>query len=247
LENKQIGNEFATLLTIKFKDEVSEKNFYELSMRTVSQGLEYPDFDKVVTNFGYAGIEGYDASLEGELIRDDIGVLLKDVRFNGKETEMTFKAFTFFGYGRTQIVLRSVSEEYFNYKATKGLQNNTSGDPFAQPVNVFNNINNGFGIFAGYSQSVFSMGGPEPVVNSITPMQGKPGDHIIISGANFTSSEYSDVSVSFKSDPFIRYAEIVRQTETELEVVVPEDAVTGKIAVYANGYAILWDTNFVIQ
>jgi hypothetical protein len=51
------------------------------------------------------------------------------------------------------IILRSVTREYFLNKQTKELQEATANDPFAQPVQVFSNISNGYGIFAGYSQS----------------------------------------------------------------------------------------------
>jgi hypothetical protein len=43
----------------------------------------------------------------------------------------------------------------------------TSGDPLAQPVNAYNNIQNGFGIFAGYSASVYRRTKPKPVILSI--------------------------------------------------------------------------------
>ena len=53
------------------------------------------------------------------------------------------------------VYLISASEDYFRYKRTYSLQEESSGDPFAQPVNVYNNIENGFGIVAGYSEDVF--------------------------------------------------------------------------------------------
>ncbi|MFT6867249.1 MAG: hypothetical protein ACJA08_002089 [Cyclobacteriaceae bacterium] len=47
--------------------------------------------------------------------------------------------------------IKKVSEEYYKYEQTSQLQFDIGGDPFSQPVPVFNNIENGFGIFAGYN------------------------------------------------------------------------------------------------
>jgi hypothetical protein len=52
-----------------------------------------------------------------------------------------------------KMSLRSLSSAYYNYRVTYNLQQETKGDPFAQPVQVFNNIQNGYGIFAAFSQS----------------------------------------------------------------------------------------------
>lgn len=44
------------------------------------------------------------------------------------------------------LYLRKVSHSYYQYKETKHLQDKLSGDPFAEPVPVYNNIENGVGI-----------------------------------------------------------------------------------------------------
>ena len=84
------------------------------------------------------------------------------------------------------VTLRTVSEDFYNYKITGSLHDNSSDNPFAQPVNVYKNIDNGFGIFAGYRISLHHWTISErPVITAITPLKGKPGDHIIITGENF--------------------------------------------------------------
>lgn len=49
------------------------------------------------------------------------------------------------------MVLFSVSKSYFTYSLTRDLQMNTQGNPFAEPVLVYDNVQNGLGIFAAYS------------------------------------------------------------------------------------------------
>jgi hypothetical protein len=52
---------------------------------------------------------------------------------------------------RISVVLVSLSEEYFRYEESRELYFQNDGDPFAQPVQTYSNINNGHGIFAGYA------------------------------------------------------------------------------------------------
>ena len=50
------------------------------------------------------------------------------------------------------VILRTTTEEYYKYNYTRDLQASTEDNPFAQPVQVFDNIEGGLGIFAGYNQ-----------------------------------------------------------------------------------------------
>ena len=50
-------------------------------------------------------------------------------------------------------LLRTTTEEYYNYHYSRDLQASVESNPFAQPVQVYDNVENGLGIFAGYSQT----------------------------------------------------------------------------------------------
>lgn len=86
-----------------------------------------------------------------------------DKLFEGEVRKITFKASLDDWYCTEQCVetekitvyLRKVSESYFNYKDTNALQREIREGPFAEPVIIYNNIKNGFGIFAGYRTSTF--------------------------------------------------------------------------------------------
>lgn len=56
------------------------------------------------------------------------------------------------GGGVLKIILRTTTEEYYSYYYTRDLQASVESNPFAQPVQVFDNIEGGLGIFAGYNQ-----------------------------------------------------------------------------------------------
>jgi hypothetical protein len=77
-------------------------------------------------------------------------VLIDDKLFEGKEANIDF--FTegiYLGQengGEIHFVLKAVSSSYYLFRSTYGLQDWNDGDPFAQPVQVYSNIENGIGI-----------------------------------------------------------------------------------------------------
>ncbi len=59
--------------------------------------------------------------------------------------------------GKVYAELRTVSDEYYKFHQTLNQQQNNPGGTFTEPVIVFNNIENGHGIFAGYNASTDSV------------------------------------------------------------------------------------------
>lgn len=83
-------------------------------------------------------------------------VFFDDTFFNGQE--YTFRLRTTGGGNNatsTKLVLMSASEDYYRYYTTKKIQDNGDLDPFSQPAQVYSNIKNGVGIFAGYGVSIY--------------------------------------------------------------------------------------------
>ena len=76
---------------------------------------------------------------------------------NGKSYHLKFRPNSSYyhneGYDPPYLVvsLYTISEAQYQYVTSNKLQYENEGDPFAEPVQVYNNIENGFGIFAGYS------------------------------------------------------------------------------------------------
>jgi len=52
------------------------------------------------------------------------------------------------------ILLISATEEHFLYHVSYKAHVDTDGDPFAQPVQIYSNVDNGLGIFAGHNKSL---------------------------------------------------------------------------------------------
>jgi hypothetical protein len=248
------------MLKLRMMDDDAKKNYYELSLETEH---EYYDYDKeqLVVRRSPSHLTSKDPALPDNSDRPSGSLLFDDVRFNGAEKELLFELS---GAGLSNprvmatVTLKTLSEDGYNYVRTARLQNDTSGDPLAQPVNVYNNIQNGFGIFAGYSASVYTRSLPRPVITSIEPMTGKPGDHIVITGENFLVPPDGNTSVLFRGPerpfagpgpprtaPSTVGGELVDLTPTRIEVIVPETAITGRILIFGGRLAVS-DSEFVV-
>ncbi len=57
------------------------------------------------------------------------------------------------------FVLNSVSEDFYRYDKTRSLYFDTGGsnNPFSEPVLIYTNITNGFGVFGGFSNDTVSL------------------------------------------------------------------------------------------
>ena len=146
-------------MNINFKDPAGEKNYY--TIKIIEDAFYIANKDTV-----WYTREIFFEIVDQSLSNDERGLekLVNDNLFNGKDYTFHVKLYNRrYSFGsqifqqHARVVLLSVSEEYYKYFTTKSLQDYTNGDPFAQPVQVFTNIENGLGIFAGYSTSVIEL------------------------------------------------------------------------------------------
>ncbi len=83
----------------------------------------------------------------------------KDTYFDRQKTYLDFKSIISDRPGDLplsfySVTLNNLTKEHYDYLKTAYIQNSTRNDPFAQPIQVVNNIKNGFGIFTGFTQTV---------------------------------------------------------------------------------------------
>jgi hypothetical protein len=237
-------------IRIKFNDDGAHKNYYRISLDAEHK---YIDPNTGETNYSrhpvFLETDNPENTPYNQYLQIDNSIFVKDILFSGKEADISIKSQDFSAVyaDRVIVTLRTLTEEYYNYVTTSELQDVTSGDPFAQPVNVYNNIEHGFGIFAGYSQSTFTHENPVPVIKEITPMQGSVGDLITISGENF-GDDIQYMRVGFAGTDYPVYAPVIEKNGDQLSVAVPQGAITGKITFYSRGQSAISDVDFeVIQ
>lgn len=88
-------------------------------------------------------------------------LIFPDEIFNGKSYTVRFNVETY-SYSEEPVkeyivFLRSLDEAQYLYIRSTDLQSDTEGNPFAEPVPVYNNIENGYGIFASSSSDTVNI------------------------------------------------------------------------------------------
>ena len=144
---------------VTFKDPPGVKNFYEVLVFTYT-------FETYCMGPGPEDCVSDTVARVATLRITDAGITSKNER-TSRFSDQIFDGQTYTASFNTQLVqwgqmpiikvelwFATVSEEYFKYKETQTLQLDVMGDPFAQPVPVFSNISNGFGIFAGNAYDI---------------------------------------------------------------------------------------------
>jgi hypothetical protein len=153
------NNETILEATITFQDPPNISNYYMLEVFVT--GMYYNEWEQdsieireplqiscddinveTVNRFNFGGFEN-----------TYLYLMLKDQNFDGENYSLTFSVINYaelkdmdlFG----EIRLVNTSEEYFNYLKSFNMYQRTINNPFATPVQVYSNVNNGMGIFAG--------------------------------------------------------------------------------------------------
>ena len=139
-------------LKITFTDNGNQENYYGLSIQkdyAMQPGFYEPvcfsTLDPVFSEGSVAiGDNGMSYICEPvALFNDDL--------IDGKtyELKVILNQYAYEQAGHLQIKLYTVTREFHLYTRSMRLQRENEGNPFAEPVIVFNNILKGFGIFAG--------------------------------------------------------------------------------------------------
>lgn len=156
-----------TFCDISFHDPNGVKNYYEIRAYLNEEWYETDVNGQPILRTGTVEMDIFSKDPAVDDIVDTSGtpdpneVVFDDTRFDGEVQSVRISLYTApFCLPSTReiiIVLRSLSPDYFHYFKTLNLQRSAEDDPFSQPVQVFNNIEDGLGNFGGYSQSVFSL------------------------------------------------------------------------------------------
>ena len=143
---------------LNFTDPADEDNYYAIAYNTA---------DTIYEDSTYVGIQAYgwmnsdDPAIEYSyffvgLLNTAYNFIFSDKYFNGKDYSIPVRIFAGQYNGNRKylnIYLLSVSEKYYKYVTSSIKQQENNEDYYAEPTQVFNNIENGFGIFAGFSVS----------------------------------------------------------------------------------------------
>ncbi len=142
-------------INVTIKDPI-ETNYYQLHL-TTEEIRKYQRWDTKEWVIDTLTMSYPLYQTTSDLTGETSQAFISDTKFNGKE--ITIEVTTYNPWRNqlltASVVLTNASEAFYKYHNSRTLQSNTQGDPFAQPVQVYNNIVNGVGIFAGYADSYY--------------------------------------------------------------------------------------------
>ncbi len=146
--------------TIKFTDDATATNFYSISIASYVGYLN--EFGEIVyyeSNYfstkefyvinGGGDIGGDGTKFDSEFYFSDELLSGPNISFKGRINYLSDSEDPRFFV----VKVASLSEDLYKYKVTYANYLNTQGSPFAEPVQVYSNVENGFGIFGGSSIS----------------------------------------------------------------------------------------------
>ena len=148
------------LFTVKttINDPEDGRNYYHLNfyIEAIEYHITGTDTTKIVLPaFGPLGLKDpIDSSPAVPFLLE--GALIKDQSFNGQRQSFSFNLTYQLDaskelIGNVIVELRSISKEYYLYHSSLHRHIQAQKSSFSEPVIVFNNIENGYGIFSGYN------------------------------------------------------------------------------------------------
>ena len=152
---------------IELKDNINTENYYDISIVKTSWYYDYNNnlIPPALIDSGFVTsqlfLETKDLGLE-EFQSYGQHIIFNDNLFNGKTYHINIlsdlyneDAGMYDEAGKTtfSIKVANTSQSYYLYEISTMLQNWTQGDLLAEPVQVYNNINNGYGVFGAINAS----------------------------------------------------------------------------------------------
>ena len=247
-ENIMVENQQRTNFNVTFLDDPAATNYYEVFVLVGSESIN-PVTKELYKYFYPIHLETNDPVLANSNIRSGERFLLKDVFYGGSEINLSFHTQWWIDHvAAIHIIVRSVTEEYYKYMTTTNLQGETSGNPFAQPVNVYGNIENGFGIFAGINNTSKIITSPSFEIVDVTPGQGRHGDEVTITlnGITLLPPDQMYITAVFEASEFLAYTYVSERTANTVTFTIPNGAITGKLWLEINGRIQQWDQEFIV-
>ncbi|MBI1184066.1 DUF4249 family protein [bacterium] len=142
-------------ISMKFKDDPGSENFYMVEVFT-DYSFEYipGNFD---TYHSRQVLTTNDPSLSNNALSNggyaSDRLVFSNANFKGKEYTFVFSTYDYTPHDSEKVHVElhfsTLSKEAYSYFKSLDKYNQTDGNPFATPVQVFTNVENGFGIFAG--------------------------------------------------------------------------------------------------
>ncbi|MBT7464584.1 MAG: DUF4249 domain-containing protein [Bacteroidetes bacterium] len=143
---------------ILFSDPANIENYYSLSVFYLDSVYDYEDPSEIQIQKRLLYISSDDSAIEND--EDSYNqLLLRDVLFNGQDYQLKvdFNDWNSRKGREYYVELTSLQRAGYFYKKSIDDYSSAANDPFAEPVQIFCNIKNGYGIFSGFFTTVFGV------------------------------------------------------------------------------------------
>jgi len=138
------GGDYQTQLNVVLEDhDPSQTNYYAISAMEIAyiDGTDTTWHDEAYAVWMSTDQDVFDLQY-GDILT------FKDQTFQGGRINLKVNL-NMWNDGLFKYYVHTLTEEAYNYLRTTQAYQDATGNPFAQPVQVFSNIDKGFGVFAG--------------------------------------------------------------------------------------------------
>jgi hypothetical protein len=142
----QVSNE----LTFNFKDNASQDNFYLIELK--ASGSDYSlFFSSADPSLDFFDFQANPLGGDGDGRNYGSEAFFDDNQFQGKHKKISIRLEDFVEGNQFYVYLHSISESYYRFRLTEQAANENGF--FSEPVQLFSNVEGGYGILAGRSNS----------------------------------------------------------------------------------------------
>ena len=135
------SGDFHSEVEIEFQDPANQEDFYEVGVVLLIDNGGNSYYDEVYT-------ETYDPAAQEGISYSNL--IVNDLSFDGelKNLPLIIEKFDEQAIENMYVLWRVTSEGHYLFNKTARKQDDLDGNPFASPVQVYSNIENGIGIFS---------------------------------------------------------------------------------------------------
>lgn len=154
--NKRSYGNISGEVSVSFKDPANEENYYILEFATVDTFIWDDGMGNKIMNIEKQYlVQGNEEHPVVDAINDK-GFIFSDQFIDGQVFTFTMplEDYNFYEGKNYLVQLKSLSREAYLYYRSLAVYVTRQDNPFAEPVQVYSNIENGFGVFAAYNMSV---------------------------------------------------------------------------------------------
>jgi|GEM_PF-443356 len=149
-------------VAVKFNDPPAVRNYYSFGIDITYKEIDYSTMEytgNLVTSAAYLNTDDSDDFIKSESVSFEGRLFFEDLLFDGLTKTVNFvtSGYNYF-YSDTvwlNIRINQIDPSYFRYIKSYIAYQDSRGNPFAEPVQVFTNVTDGYGIFAGSSTTSF--------------------------------------------------------------------------------------------